>query len=95
MNFLHQVRIKSQRFAKPAGFSALLLLLGIGLAQLGGCEKKPAPSAKPEAPASAVQASSIRVSSTPDAIDVRTPLAEFVLLPMAISKAYSSTAEHP
>ena len=79
MNFLHQVRIKSQRFAKPAGFSALLLLLGIGLAQLGGCEKKPAPSAKPEAPASAVQASSIRVSSTPDAIDVRTPLAEFVL----------------
>lgn len=46
MNFLHQVRIKLQRFAKSAGFSALLLLLGIGLAQLAGCEKKPAPSAK-------------------------------------------------
>ncbi|HKM66157.1 MAG TPA: hypothetical protein VJX70_03250, partial [Candidatus Acidoferrum sp.] len=79
MNFLYQVRIKPQRFAKFAGFSALFLLLGIGLAQLGGCEKKPAPSAKSEAPASAVQASMIRVSATPDAIGVRTPLAEFVL----------------
>jgi len=94
MKFLHQVRIKSQRFAKPAGFSALLLLLGIGLAQLAGCEKKPAPSAKSETPASAVQASSIHATATPDAIDVRTPLAEFVLSPNGYLKGLSRPAEH-
>ncbi|MGB2676253.1 MAG: alpha-galactosidase [Candidatus Acidiferrum sp.] len=91
MNFLHQVRIKLQRFAKSAGFSALLLLLGIGLAQLAGCEKKPAPSAKSETPASAVQASSIHVTAAPDAIDVRTPLAEFVLSPNGYLKGALTT----
>ena len=79
MNFLRQVRIKPQHFAKFAGFGALLLLLGIGLAELGGCGKKPSPSATSETPSSAVQASNIQVTSAPDAIHVRTPLAEFVL----------------
>ncbi len=77
MNLLHQIAIKLQHLAISAGFSALLLLLGIGLAEIGGCEKKPAPSAKTEV--AAVQASMIRVSAAPDAIHVRTPLAEFVL----------------
>ena len=91
MKFLHQVGIKPQRFVKPAGFSALFLLLGIGLAQLGGCEKKPAPAAKSENPASAVQASNVHVTTTPDAIDVRTPLAEFVLSPKGYLKGVLAT----
>src|SRR5208282_3784846 len=81
MKLLRQVEFRPRRLAKFAGFSASLLLLGIGLAQLAGCEKKSVPPAAPESPASAAQASNIRVTLAPDSIDVHTPLAEFVLSP--------------
>jgi len=81
MTFPHQAGFNPWRFAKSAGFSALLLLLATGLAQLAGCEKKPALPATPESSASAAHASNIRVSLAPGSIDVRTSLAEFVLSP--------------
>ncbi len=81
MKLLRQARFNPLRFAKSAGFIALLLLLGIGLAQLAGCKKTPAPSATSESSTSAAQASNIRVTLAPDSIDVRTSLAEFVLSP--------------
>jgi alpha-galactosidase len=81
MTFLRQTGIKQHCFVKSAGFSALLLLLGIGLAQLAGCEKKSAPPTTPESPASAAQASDVRVTLASDSIDVRTSRAEFVLSP--------------
>ena len=95
MNFLHQVGIKPQHFAKSAGFSALLLLLGFGLAELAGCEKKGAPSANPETPASAVQASIIHVTAAPDAITSARPSPSLCFLPTGISKELSRPVEHP
>src|SRR5208282_1955278 len=91
MKLLRQVEFRPRRLAKFAGFSASLLLLGIGLAQLAGCEKKSVPPAAPESPASAAQASNIRVTLAPDSIDVRTSLAEFVLSPNGYLKGILTT----
>jgi len=84
-----------QRLAKSAGFTTLLLLLGFGLSQLAGCEKKPVPSANTESAASAAQASNIRVTLAPDSIDVRTSLAEFVLAPNGYLKGILNTTGTP
>jgi len=91
MTFLRRAGINPLRFAKSAGFTILLLLLGFGLAQLAGCEKKPVPSVNSESPASVAQASSIRVTVAPDLIDVRSPLAEFVLSPNGYLKGLLTT----
>lgn len=63
---------------------ALLVLVGTGLVQLSGCQKK---EAAPASQAPRPQASVIRVIPTADGLHVQTPTAEFVLSSTGYLKA--------
>ncbi len=77
---------------RKSAFGGLVLLLGIGLAQLAGCDRK---SASPVSPGSAPETSKIQVTLTPDSIDVRTALAEFVLSPNGYLKGILTSGGSP
>ncbi|HXM92946.1 MAG TPA: alpha-galactosidase [Candidatus Dormibacteraeota bacterium] len=75
--------IRTEKWARQAGF-ALLLLLAAGLLQSAGCKSKEAQRAA--APA-AEQTSVIRVSIENDGIHMHTPVAEFLLKPSGYLQA--------